>query len=143
MDEDRGTQERKTTLNFLIFRLSPLVNFHCEPYNSNAIRDTPVVLLDMSNCVSRDATDKIWAQSALWLQRRCRLNVLTDTDRRRRRRTTAYPISFPGAFGSGELKLWLMQDYSRNISNGYNQRMTIFAFFFYWFSLLVTFLYAP
>ena len=35
-----------------------------------------------------------------WLQRRCRLKVLTP-DRRRRQRTTAYPISSPG---SGEPK---------------------------------------
>ena len=96
----------------------------------------------------KDATDEIWAKSAKWLQRRCRLKVLTNDDRRqttttttdhclsyklprslrlvaseemsfksvderrqttddrrRPRRTTAYPISSPRAFGSGELKM--------------------------------------
>ena len=29
---------------------------------------------------AKDATDEIWAQLAKWLQRRCRLKVLTDED---------------------------------------------------------------
>ena len=43
------------------------------------------------------------ARLAQWLQRRCRLKVLKDKDhiRLRGRRTTAYPISCAGAFGSG------------------------------------------
>ena len=66
---------------------------------------------------TKDATDDTEAKSPQWLQRKCCLKVLTpDVDRRhttygRRRRTTAYPISSPGAFGSGELKC---TDYIRN-----------------------------
>ena len=49
----------------------------------------------------KDATDEIWTQSAQWIQGRYRLNVLMPDNRQR---TTAHPISSPGAFISGELK---------------------------------------
>ena len=50
----------------------------------------------------KDATDEIWRQSAQWIQRRYRLKVLTPDNRQQR--TTAYPISSPGTFDTGELK---------------------------------------
>ena len=48
------------------------------------------------------ATDEIWTQSAQWIQRRYRLNVLTPDNRQQR--SIPHPISSPGAFCSGELK---------------------------------------
>ena len=81
----------------------PFFNFpHCKSIetlscHSNQTKEPISIKTQTSIPQLKDAADEIWAQLAEWLQRRCRLQVLTDDDRRRQR-------SSPGTFGSGELK---------------------------------------
>ena len=77
------------------------------------------------------------------LQRRCCLRVLTTDDNERRRRTTAYPISSPGAFGSGELKsrifFGILCVYVFVVV--YVQFLYITICIMYWFTCLLMFTY--
>ena len=52
-----------------------------------------------------DATYEIWLHLAQWLQRRSRLKVWTDDGRTTK---ASHTISSPGAFGSGELKTYIL-----------------------------------
>ena len=56
---------------------------------------------------SLDATYELWLHLAQWFQRRSRLKVWTDDGR-----TTeaCHPLSSPGAFGSGEVKMYCAED---------------------------------